>query len=361
MSAQVLRETAQAVNVTEASGGRMLVDIITPGWGSCGYYSKETLQEAATSNVFGKGLHMYLDHPTAADEHDRPERSVRDLAGVLDADAVVTESGSLQATVRVFSQYRDVIAEMSDSIGVSIRAMGEATNGEAEGRKGPLITSLSEAMSVDFVTQAGRGGKIAALLESKRALQLEALTGETATNTTNTPASTPPAGSTVGTAPAPTTTEETKVATEDQAGDQARELTEAHAKTQGELAEARSALARYKARDAALPLIGTRIDEASTKLQPAVRQRVVESTLRDVPVKDGQLDVDELNKRIDSTINAESQYAAQLLGAQHIPNVFGVAASQLHEAGDTTVDPAQTDRVIAECFGRPVQTSSKGA
>jgi hypothetical protein len=51
---------------------------------------------------------------------------------------------------------------------LSIHALGNAVEGEAEGRQGPIIESLVEdpLTSVDVVTVAGAGGKFVALLES---------------------------------------------------------------------------------------------------------------------------------------------------------------------------------------------------
>jgi hypothetical protein len=60
---------------------------------------------------------------------------------------------------------------------MSIRASGTAESGERDGRTGPVITSLTEGVSVDVVTRAGAGGKLVALLESARATVHEALPG----------------------------------------------------------------------------------------------------------------------------------------------------------------------------------------
>ena len=53
---------------------------------------------------------------------------------------------------------------MADDIGVSIRASGEVK--EADGER--IVTKLTEARSVDFVTKAGRGGRVIEVLESAR-------------------------------------------------------------------------------------------------------------------------------------------------------------------------------------------------
>lgn len=174
--------TSTLVAVTEASGkvtaksGRsQLIQLIDPGWGSSGFYSPEVLELAAQERVFPAGTHMYLDHPTATENEERPERSVKDLAAVLASDATWSGAG-LVAEVTVFAPYREAIKEMGSSIGVSIRASAMVSDGEAEGRRGRLIERLIPAPtnSVDWVTHAGRGGKVLEVLESARAKAEEA-------------------------------------------------------------------------------------------------------------------------------------------------------------------------------------------
>jgi hypothetical protein len=57
---------------------------------------------------------------------------------------------------------------MADAIGVSIRASADVAVGEAEGRNGRIVTELLEGRSVDFVTMAGRGGRVLEVIESAR-------------------------------------------------------------------------------------------------------------------------------------------------------------------------------------------------
>lgn len=162
------RPVAQALRLAEGPG-RFLVQLITPGWGSSGFYSQEVIEQAAVDRVWPAGTHMYLDHPTESEGYERPERSVRDLSAVLTEDARWdAATAALVAEVRVFSAYRTQLAEMLDTIGVSIRGAAEGEMGEAEGRRGRIITRLIVGESVDFVTHAGRGGKVLAVLESDR-------------------------------------------------------------------------------------------------------------------------------------------------------------------------------------------------
>lgn len=164
-----LTETAGALQSAEPTGARALVQLIDPGWGSTGYYSPTVLAEAATRKVFKAGTHMYLDHPTLTEAEERPERSVRDLAAVLEEDASVGANGGLVAPVRALTEDgRTLLRDAGSFIGVSIRAAGMGTLGEAEGRSGLIVDSITHAESVDFVTKAGRGGQVLGLLESAR-------------------------------------------------------------------------------------------------------------------------------------------------------------------------------------------------
>jgi hypothetical protein len=167
---QIAESTALTVENT-GTAGRIKVGLITPGWGSSGYYSAKVLENAAATRVFPAGTQMFLDHPGETESYDRPERSVRDLAAVLTEDAVWNEAEQrLEGDAQVFGPYVPLLTDehFRKSIGVSIRAIGEATTGEAEGRRGAILTELTEGISVDFVTKAGRGGSILAVLESAR-------------------------------------------------------------------------------------------------------------------------------------------------------------------------------------------------
>lgn len=166
----MLTEAQPAGRVREAGAGRLQVQLITPGWGSSGYYAPEVLEAAATDRVFPAGTHMFIDHPTESEQYDRPERSVRDLAAVLTEDAH-WDGEALVAPVQVLGPHRPLLTDpaVAEAIGVSIRAAAEVTEGgEADGRRGRIIDRITEGISVDFVTRAGRGGRILQVLESAR-------------------------------------------------------------------------------------------------------------------------------------------------------------------------------------------------
>lgn len=175
-----ITESAAAPTIT--TPGRIKVGLITPGWGSSGYYSPQVIENAAADKVWPKGTHVFFDHPSESEMFDRPERSVRDLAAVLNEDAYWDGTG-LVAEANVIGPYRDLVTDpvFTEAVGMSIRAGAETTTGEADGRKGTIVTRLVEGMSVDLVTRAGRGGKVLAVLESARSEARETLTDETRT------------------------------------------------------------------------------------------------------------------------------------------------------------------------------------
>lgn len=155
------------------SQGIGLIKLIAPGHGSTGYYSKEVLKDAATNGIFSEGLHMYIDHQTEAEESDRPENSVRNLAAKLVENAKWDDNGpagpGLYAKAQAYSDFVPFLNERANDIGVSIRAFGTATKGQVGGRINNIVKKLAGAKSVDFVTRAGAGGKLIPLLESYRA------------------------------------------------------------------------------------------------------------------------------------------------------------------------------------------------
>lgn len=161
---------AKAAKSIAGRPGRFLVQLIDAGQGSSGFYPAAALEAAARQRVFRKGLPMYLDHPTATEQSDRPERSVRDLAGSLAEDARWDKTKSaLVAEATVYDSVRAVLAERAADIGVSIRAFADVTYGETiAGSRGPVVNSITEAVSADYVTRAGRGGRVLAVLESAR-------------------------------------------------------------------------------------------------------------------------------------------------------------------------------------------------
>lgn len=156
------------------TGSRTEITLITPGWGSSGFYSPAVLEQAAADRVFPKNTQMHIDH----DKEDGVG-SVSTLAAALAEDArwepdwldpETGVKGRLVAENRVFSHKREMLKEMAEVIGTSIAAGAEITLGEAEGRQGKIIERLVPGVlnRVDYVTVAGRGGRISEVLEAHK-------------------------------------------------------------------------------------------------------------------------------------------------------------------------------------------------
>lgn len=161
--------------LTEATNtsGKYPVKVIQPGWGSSGYYSNDVL--AASASLF-EGAQMFWNHPKSSDNYERPERDLRDLAGVL-TNVRYEESNASGAGIYgdaiVFDAFRETLDEIAPYIGVSIRAGGKVHEGEAEDRGGLLVDEINLVQSVDFVTRAGAGGKVLAqFAEAARPIEI---------------------------------------------------------------------------------------------------------------------------------------------------------------------------------------------
>ena len=161
------------VTISEATGsiasetsGRFRIRIIDEGEGASGYYPAAAVEAAATDRIFPAGTHIYMDHATKLQRGPNGERSVRDLVGVLESDAVyIPEARALDADANIFPAYRDMVAEVKDHIGLSVSAAAQVGPPQPGQRK-PTITRIVEAESVDLVVKAGRGGQILQVIES---------------------------------------------------------------------------------------------------------------------------------------------------------------------------------------------------
>ena len=162
------------IPLTEAKfdKGRATVIVIKAGFNAdkSRYYPSEVLQR--DYKVF-EGLKMYADHPTVEEDKARPERSMKsDWVAVL-KDVICDESGTVTGVAEIVEPWlmtklatlrdKDLLSEM----GISINAVGDASEDTIEGTKTIVIERLRFARSVDFVTEPGAQG-IVTLYESTR-------------------------------------------------------------------------------------------------------------------------------------------------------------------------------------------------
>ena len=332
------------------ANGTIPIKIIDAGWGSSGYYSREVLQQAANARVYAAGLQMYWNHPSKTDEKERPERDLRDLAGVLTEDARWDEQGpkgpGLYSRAKVFSAYRDAVAEMGPYIGLSHYVWGESKQGEAEGKKGEIITRIVAARSVDFVTVPGRGGAIA---EAFRAARPPVPTDEQkAAGEYSMGESTPKLTLESLRKEHPEIVEALRTEIENSAA-----MKEAQAQQEKKLTETQKALEEAKAENArlkeALLLVEARtFVEAKVKastLPEISKTRVAEALAKDPVVKDGKIDETAYAAKIEAAIKSEAEYLAKL-GAGRVEGM-GAGAS-----GGQTKTLEETDKELVAGFMR---------
>lgn len=154
-----------SATLEESGGDTFRARLISPGWGSSGYYSPDVLKAAA--GLYRAGLKMFANHPTATERKELPERDVSKIAGYLVTDGVYESHPhpGIYASVKILPKYQDLVRHGKNVIGLSHYADGTTRIGEAEGKRGTIIERINQVHSVDIVTTPGRGGKFC---ESKR-------------------------------------------------------------------------------------------------------------------------------------------------------------------------------------------------
>jgi len=287
------------------SNGTIPIKIIEPGWGSSGYYPAEVLERDA--KIYQKGVKMFWNHQTPQEEAARPEGDLNNLAAELVSDGRYQANGlkgaGIYADAKVFEAYRKAVDDLAGHIGLSHRALGKAVHGVAEGREGPIITELTKARSVDFVTAPGAGGQIVSLFEAARPSPLTPLPrGEEKA-----------ADKKTTTVSVDNNSVSAKEAHMDEL--QLKQLQESVTTLQttvgtvtGENAQLREALALRDAKDMVRQsLHGLDIPEVT-------RARLIESLPKSAPLKDGALDEEAFKSMIEKSIKAEVEYLTKAAG-----------------------------------------------
>ena len=271
MESDIVPLTEQALS----ADGTALLKLIAPGWGSSGFYPAAVLERDGPQ-IFKAGTKAFWNHATPMEDAERPEGDLNALAAELVTDARWESSHAqgpgLYANAKVFAPYREAVNELAPHIGVSIRALGRATQGEAEGRKGPIIQALTAARSTDFVTVPGAGGKIVEMFEAARPRTVAAKTTQE--------------GETVD----------------------SKELQEANARLEQENARLREAMLLSVART----FVEGKLADA--QVPDVTKVRLVERLSANPPVKEGTLDEAAFALAIETAIGAEREYLAKAAG-----------------------------------------------
>lgn len=160
-----LEESTQLVE--EASGGSTItLTVIKPGLSKNNrFYPAAMLKR--DYKVF-EGAKMFRNHATEAEKKARPEGDERQWVGTI-KKVWAEADGTVKATAAIIDPpFKAKLAELKAAkllpeMGISIRAVGEASEAEVDGKKTTLVERFVAARSVDFVTFPGAGGMIEAL------------------------------------------------------------------------------------------------------------------------------------------------------------------------------------------------------
>ena len=157
-------------------GGMVVVDLIREGFGNPRdnhYYSRDVLQEAVDRF---NGRKMYANHlaPEAQKRLSGMPRDIQDVMGRIREAWLDSDEGTGRAVVRgkvSISQpwLWNMVEHDPELLGVSLNARGNSRVGIVEGKQAKIVEGIADINSVDWVTEAGAGGRVVSLMEAQMA------------------------------------------------------------------------------------------------------------------------------------------------------------------------------------------------
>ena len=327
------------------------VKIISPGQGTSAYYKEAQL--ARDVAAFTGGL-SFIDHPGKAERTDRPERSLRDLVGPIVGVPEYHKEGrdgpGVYGAVKVAKHWRPFIEELGSTLGISLRAAGTAAFESIGGKRTKVAEKFNPGAGFDFVTRAGRGGKMVPLLESATAAAAGAVEdwlGSAAFQESD-------SGRTDeerfldylegrnmakgdGDLQTALAEAEAKAAAAEQ---RVKDLLTENTGLKTERARLAEAVGIQQARDAAV----TALEES--KLPEVTKARIVEGVAGKAPIVDGKLDTAKLSTMIEAAVAEETQYIESLSPRPGISGMGGGAAQG--DAGRKKLFETKKKQYLAE-------------
>lgn len=138
------------------------------------HYPNATIQEAASGFA---GMKMYLNHPTAKEEKDMPERDITKWASTIVESRY--DNGKAIGKVKIHDKWlkerlADPIARKH--IGLSINTGGKVSYGKVDGQEMQIVEKIvmqrqNGPASVDWVTEAGARGRVSRLLKESSTIE----------------------------------------------------------------------------------------------------------------------------------------------------------------------------------------------
>lgn len=175
----------QLVTIGEATEfdlekGELVVTFIKPGLNSSGkrYYPKETIATGITEGLF-TGLKMFVNHASLQELSQRPERSLTEWVSTVKESWVDPATGNGKAKIKVVQTwFKNFLKDLQEAgalpdIGLSIFATGRVKPGTIQGKSTSIVEKFQSAMSIDWVTEPGAGGRVDAIWESHQPMMIK--------------------------------------------------------------------------------------------------------------------------------------------------------------------------------------------
>jgi hypothetical protein len=349
-----VEEAFDVASLSEASydlaRNELTVTFLAPGFNRSGarYYKREAIQEAVDQGLFA-GVKMYMNHASLSELRDRPERSLTDWVSTLKEAWVDPVTGAAKGKVKVVrGWFADFLKELQEhdalgDVGLSIFAQAQTRRRSQDGRMTDVVERFQRALSVDWVTEPGAGGRVEALWESYQPIKQR----EEEQNMLK--------SMTAAEALAQLRSERRDVLEllESERDDQTRHAQEVQEAERATAAEARIAeleaqitereAEATRLREAALRadqdrLVREALDEA--RLLTPARVRVEKLVSASLHQRDGQLDEAALKVAVAEAIQGERDYADALLKEAGVPGggkgITGLGTTEGAAAGDQT-------------------------
>jgi len=357
-------EIAEAEIAEAASGAgatldknEVVVTVLQPGFNRSGarYYPVDAIRHAVSEGLFDNRK-MFVNHPSASELRERPERNLTDWVSTVKETWIDEETGSIKARIKVVQNwFGDFLKQLQENdaladVGLSIFAQGQVQRKKIDGRLTDVVERFTRALSVDWVTEPGAGGRVDAIWEAYQPVRAK----EQETNVLNT----------MSAAEAVATLREQRpdvievLESEHRAEETVRE-------TEAVLAEAQERISalenEIEAKDSELSelrqaAIVAERDEivrealAKSELPAPAQERVVKAVGEPVLTEDGALDVEATQTEISALVEAEKAYAEELIKESRPAGGRGVTG--LGDRAEEQHTPQVQDKVAADVARR---------
>lgn len=353
------------IEIAEAASGEgatldkneVVVTVLQPGFNRSGarYYPVDAIRHAVSEGLFDNRK-MFVNHPSASELRERPERNLTDWVSTVKETWIDEETGSIKARIKVVQNwFGDFLKQLQENdaladVGLSIFAQGQVQRKKIDGRLTDVVERFTRALSVDWVTEPGAGGRVDAIWEAYQPVRAK----EQETNVLNT----------MSAAEAVATLREQRpdvievLESEHRAEETVRE-------TEAVLAEAQERISalenEIEAKDSELSelrqaaIVAERdeiVREALTKseLPAPAQERVVKAVGEPVLTEDGALDVEATQTEISALVEAEKAYAEELIKESRPTGGRGVTG--LGDRAEEQHTPQVQDKVAADVARR---------